>query len=85
MHYTPENLKNYLKENGITRQQLAEKFGVSKRAVDKWCAPWESQDHRDMPARKWDELMETSASSFPHFLKYKKINQKSQEKYEKKY
>jgi len=51
--YTPERLRSLLQATGTTREQAAKMLGVSKRAVDAWCLPEDSQTHRDMPIKKW--------------------------------
>ncbi len=34
----PTNLRNILKEKGMTQEQLADKIGVKRQAVGKWCS-----------------------------------------------
>jgi DNA-binding transcriptional regulator YiaG len=57
-YYTPENLRTMIKILGLTRAEFAKRFGVTKRALDNWCLPFESNGHRDIPAQKWVEIVE---------------------------
>jgi hypothetical protein len=60
--YTPENLKHYVKANGLTRKEFTERlnsigYDYSLHTVHRWMLPLDSAQHTDMPIRVWDTLL----------------------------
>jgi hypothetical protein len=54
---TPEDVKDFLREAGLTRMQAAELLMVSIHTVDSWTAPKTSIKSRVIPLGFWELLL----------------------------
>lgn len=54
--YSPNNLRQLLKQLSMTQLDCANCLGVGLRIVQRWCAPVGAKNHSDMPLEKWLEL-----------------------------
>lgn len=60
--YTPANLRALLASAGLTQQAAADLLGVDVRTVRKWVADLDNASHRDMPHRRWLQLLAAVAT-----------------------
>ena len=54
--YTPNNLRHECTQVG-GRPAFAAQHGLSESTLDNWCRQLDDQNHRDMPAEKWQEII----------------------------
>lgn len=56
--YTPENLKQIIKESGLSQPAFAKKYGFKWTTFRRWLFPFDSEHHTDMPATKFHSLLQ---------------------------
>lgn len=65
---SPEELRELIKDAGLSRAEASELLHASRRTWDKWTARIDSQDHRSIPLAAW-ELLLIKAGKHPHYKK----------------
>ena len=55
--YTPNNIKSLIKKTKLTRQKFAQAYGIEKRALESYCLPCSSNQHRTMSCSDWEQLV----------------------------
>lgn len=55
--YTPANLRFLIESKGWTQKQAAAIADTTEVSVRRWLMPIDTESHRDMPLKKWIELL----------------------------
>lgn len=55
--YTPNNLKQVIVESGLSQPAFAKEYDMPWASLSKWLLPVTSGNHRDMPLKRWLELL----------------------------
>ena len=63
---TPEEIRELVQEEGLSRSEAAALVHVSRRAWEKWVTKEGNQDHRAIPLAAW-ELLLIKTGRHPNF------------------
>jgi len=55
--YTPANLRHLIESKGWTQKEVAALLGVADITVRQWLMALDVKSHRDMPLKKWYQLL----------------------------
>lgn len=55
--YTPNNLKQIIEDCGLSQPAFAKEYGLPLSSLRKWLLSVDANHHRDMPLKRWLELI----------------------------